>query len=157
VTEVRDRRRIAASPRDVWKVLVDVERYVEWAPWALAVARADRPAGLGVAYEERSRLLAPLAARSRWRIVEFDAPRRQVHRTEDVALATAYDRIFELASDGAGGTWLTLAVRYRPALGAAGRLLDRVALQAVQARRLAAALQGIEDLARRTPRPRAVP
>jgi hypothetical protein len=152
VAQVRDRRRIAASPREVWTVVSEIERYAQWAPWIRAVRRLDRPAGLGAAYEERSRLLVPVAGLSRWRIVEFDAPRRQVHRAEAAALVAAFDRVFELAADGTGGTWLTVAFDYRPALGAVGRGLDRAALRAVQARRVPQVLEAIERLTLR-PRP----
>jgi hypothetical protein len=156
VTEVRERRWIAASPRDVWRVLSAIERYPDWCPWARAALGSDRPAGLGVAYEQHGGVLTPVRARSRWRIVEFDPPRRQVHRAEDAPLAASFDRIFELRSDGGDGTWLTLAVRYRPALGVAGRMLDRALLRSLQARRLPVALDGIERLAR-APGPTAVP
>jgi hypothetical protein len=152
VTEVADRRRIAASPRDVWRVLCEVERYAEWAPWTLHVGRINRPAGLGVAYEEHGRVLSPLVGPSRWRIVEFDVPRRQVHRAEAVRLAVAFDRIFELAPDRDGGTWLTLCLRYRPALSVAGRGLDAALVRWLQVRRIAAALDGIGRLAERAPR-----
>jgi hypothetical protein len=144
VTEVRDRRWIAASPRDVWKVLGVVERYPDWCPWVRAVPTADGRLGLGVAYEARGAILAPPAGRSRWRVVEFDPPRRMVHRGEQVRLAASFDRVFELRSDGADGTWLMVAVRYRPALGLLGRVVDRAILRSVQARRLPAALDGIE-------------
>ena len=146
MTEVGDRRGIAATPREVWKVLGDIERYAEWGPWVRFARRVDRPAGLGAAYDERSRLLAPFALGSRWRIIEFDPPRRQVHRAESAALAATYDRVFELASDGDGGTWLTLRLEYRPALGAIGRVLDRVALRRAQARRVPQTLEAIEVL-----------
>ncbi len=152
MTEVSDRRWIAASPRDVWRILCDFERFTEWAPWTLHVGRVDRPAGLGVAYEEHGRLLSPLVGPSRWRIVEFDAPRRQVHRAEAVWLAVAFDRIFELAADGDGGTWLTLCLRYRPSLGIAGRGLDVALLRWLQSRRVASALDGIGRLTERAPR-----
>jgi hypothetical protein len=157
VTEVRERRRIDASPRDVWQLLGDIERYAEWGPWTMHARRVDRPAGLGVAYEEHGRVLSPLVGPSRWRIVEFDAPRRQVHRAEAVRLAVAFDRIFELAPDGVGGTWLTLEMRYRPALGALGRGLDLVLVRWLQARRIACALERIARLTQRAPRPTAVP
>lgn len=152
MTEVRDLRRIAASPREVWKVLGDIERYAEWGPWTLHARRIDeRPAGLGVAYEEHGRVLSPLIGLSRWRIVEFDPPRRQVHRAEAVRLAMAFERIFELAPDGEGGTRLTLAVRYQPELGVAGRALDRALLRWLQARRVPRALEGIARLAQQRP------
>jgi hypothetical protein len=140
----------------VWRVLCDIERYTEWAPWTLHARRVDRPAGLGVAYEEHGRVLSPLVGPSRWRIVEFDLPRRQVHRAEAVWLAVAFDRIFELDTDGDGGTWLTLSWRYRPSLGVAGRGLDRGPARWLQARRITSALEGIGRLTERAPGPTAV-
>jgi ribosome-associated toxin RatA of RatAB toxin-antitoxin module len=137
VTEVRDRRWLAAAPRDVWKLLSDLERYPEWAPWARTVEHAGGPAALGVGYE---------TAAGEWRIVEFDPPRRQVHRAESVRLTRACDRVFELRSDGADGTWLELVVRYRPALGLLGAAADRALLRRAEARRLPRALDGIERL-----------
>jgi uncharacterized protein YndB with AHSA1/START domain len=156
VAEVRERRRIAATPREVWRVIGDVERYPEWGAGIRTARLVDRPAGLGAAYEERGRLLLPVVTASRWRVVEFDPPRRQVHRAEAAPLAATFDRVFEVAADATGATWVTLAVRYRPALGPVGRLLDRAALRAMQARRVAQALDGIERMALR-PRPTAVP
>jgi hypothetical protein len=157
VTDVRDRRRIAASPRDVWRVVSEIERYAEWG-WTRHVRQVDRPAALGVVYEEHGRVLSALAGPSCWRIVEFDAPRRQVHRAEAMRLATAFDRIFELAPDGDGGTWLTVTMRYETAQGMAGRGVDRV-LRRLHTRRVARALDGIGRLAtRRAPAgPTAVP
>ncbi len=157
MTDVADRRRIAATPRDVWLVLCDIERYADWAPWTLHARPVDRPAGLGVAYEEHGRVLSPLVGPSRWRIVEFDVPRRQVHRAEAVRLAVTFDRIFELASDGDGGTWLTLCLRYRPTLGVAGRGLDWAVVRWLQARRITLALERFSRLAERAPGPTAVP
>jgi ribosome-associated toxin RatA of RatAB toxin-antitoxin module len=137
VTEVRDRRWLAAAPRDVWKLISAVERYPEWAPWARTVEHDGGPAALGVGYETTA---------VQWRVVEFDPPRRQVHRAEHVRLTHAFDRVFELRSDGADGTWLELVVRYRPALGLLGVALDRALLRRVEARRLPRALDAIERL-----------
>jgi hypothetical protein len=137
VTEVRDRRWIPAAPRDVWKLLSAVDRYPAWCPWARSVEHAGGPATLGLGYETGT---------GEWRIVEYDPPRRQVHRAEHARLTGSLDRIYELRSDGADGTWLELAVRYRPALGWLGRGLDRAVLRRAEARRLARALDGIERL-----------
>ncbi len=138
-------------------MLCDIERYAEWAPWTLHARRVDRPAGLGVAYEEHGRVLSPLVGPSRWRIVEFDVPRRQVHRAEAVRLAVAFDRIFELTSDGTGGTWLSLccATGRRSASPAAGSISRSCA----GCRRAGSspALDGIGRLAERAPGPMAVP
>ncbi len=138
MTEVRDRRWIAAAPREVWKLLSAIERYPDWCPWARTVARTDlRPVGLGVAYE---------TGIGRWRIVEYDPPRRQVHRAEHVRLARSFDRIYEVRSDGGDGSWLELAVRYHPGLGWLGDAVDRAVIRRAEARRLPAALDAIERL-----------
>lgn len=137
MTEVRARRWIAAAPRDVWALLNTIERYPDWCPWIRAVARVGRPVGLGAAYEANGEV---------WRIVEYDPPVRQVHRVEHGRVTRSLDRIFELRSDGADGTWVEMAVRYRPALGRAGRAFDRAILRRAEARRLPRALDGIERL-----------
>lgn len=137
MTEVRDRRWIAAAPRDVWKLLSTIDRYPEWCPWARSVAHEGGPAGLGVGYETGT---------GRWRIVEFDPPRRQVHRAEHARRARSLDRVFELRSDGADGTWVELAVRSRPGLGPLGRAFDRAVLRPLETRRLPRALDAIERL-----------
>lgn len=144
MTEVRHRRWIAAAPRDVWALLNAIERYPEWCPWARAVPRAERRAGLGVAYETGGVV---------WRIVEYDPPRRQVHRAEDTRLARSLDRVFELRSDGADGTWLELAARRRAGYGRLGRAFDRAIFRPAESRRLPRALDGIERLLT-TPGPR---
>jgi hypothetical protein len=158
LTEVRERRRIAASPRDVWRVVSETERHTGWG-WTPHVRRVGGPAALGVVYEEHGRVLSALVGPACWRIVEFDVPRRQVHRAEAMRLASAFDRIFELAPDGEGGTWLTLAVRYEPALGTLGHHLDLALARWLHARRVARALDGIGRLATRRhgPGPTAVP
>jgi hypothetical protein len=137
VTEVRDRRWIPAAPRDVWALLNAIERYPEWCPWTRTVDSGERVAALGVAYE---------AGGDMWRIVEHDPPRRQVHRAEDTRLARSVERVYELRSDGADGTWVELAVRSRPALGRLGRAFDRAIFRRLEARRLPRALDGIERL-----------
>jgi uncharacterized membrane protein len=147
VAEVRGRRRIHASQRHIWKVLCDLERFGEWGAWTLYSRRVDRPAGLGAAYDERSRLLLPLRTENRWRIIEFDPPRRQVHRVESAPLIAVFDRVFELRDEGGDATEVTLTLEYRPVAGAAGRLLDRLAWRRVQSRRLDAILDAIERIA----------
>jgi hypothetical protein len=148
VAEVRGRRRITASQRHVWKVLCDLERYGEWGAWTLYSRRVDRPAGLGAAYDERSRLLLPLRTENRWRIIEFDPPRRQVHRVESAPLVAVFDRVFELRDEGGDATTLTLTLEYRALGGPLGRGLER-AWHRLQARRVERTLDAISRLAAR--------
>jgi hypothetical protein len=81
-----------------------------------------------------------------WRIVEYDPPRRQVHRAEDARLARSLDRVFELRSDGADGTWVELVARHRTGLGWLGRAFDRAIFRPAERRRLPRALDGMERL-----------
>jgi Polyketide cyclase / dehydrase and lipid transport len=147
VAEVQGRRRIPVAQRHVWKVLCDLERFGEWGGWTLYARRVDRPAGLGAAYDERSRLLLPLRTENRWRIIEFDPPRRQVHRVESAPLVAVFDRIFELRDEGGDATTLTLTLEYRALGGPLGRALDRAAWRRVQARRVERTLDAIMRIA----------
>jgi Polyketide cyclase / dehydrase and lipid transport len=147
VAEVQGRRRIRASQRHIWKVLCDLERFGEWGAWTLYSRRVDRPAGLGAAYDERSRLLLPVRTDNRWRIIEFDPPRRQVHRVESAPLIAVFDRVFELRDEGAEATEVTVTLEYAPRLGPLGRALDHLAWRRVQSRRLDAILDAIERIA----------
>jgi hypothetical protein len=147
VAEVRGRRRIHASQRHIWKVLCELERFGEWGAWTLYARRVDRPAGLGAAYDERSRLLLPVRTDNRWRIIEFDPPRRQVHRVESAPLVAVFDRVFELRDEGGEATTVTVTLEYAPRLGPVGRALDRLTWRRVQSRRLDAILDAIERIA----------
>jgi hypothetical protein len=147
VAEVRGRRRIAASQRHVWKVLCEFERFDQWGAWVRHVRRVDRPAGLGAAYDERSRLLLPFRAEHRWRLIEFDPPRRQVHRVESAALLAVFDRVFELRDEGGDATTLTVTLDYRAPLGPVGRAADRALWARVQRRRAEAMLDAIARIA----------
>ena len=147
MAEVQGRRRIRASQRHIWKVLCDLERFGEWGAWTLYSRRVDRPAGLGAAYDERSRLLLPVRTDNRWRIIEFDPPRRQVHRVESAPLIAVFDRVFELRDEGADATEVTVTLEYAPRFGPLGRALDRLTWRRVQSRRLDAILDAIERIA----------
>jgi hypothetical protein len=147
VAQVRGRRKIDASQRHIWKVLCDLERFGDWGAWTLYSRRVDRPAGLGAAYDERSRLLLPVRTENRWRIIEFDPPRRQVHRVESAPMIAVFDRVFELRDEGGDATTLTLTLEYAPGLGPVGRVLDRLAWRRTQSRRLDAILDAIERVA----------
>jgi carbon monoxide dehydrogenase subunit G len=154
-SEVRDRRRIAVPPREVWRLLGEIERYAQWCAVTASVSDVDRCAGLGTAYEARTRI-AFFTVRARWRIVEWQPPVRQLHRSEGCGLPAALERRLEVVSDGEGGTVLTMAFRYRPGLGLLGRLVDRLVLRGALQRRIPASLEQVETLLCR-PGPTAVP
>ena len=116
---------VPAPPDAVWELVSDPLRFAEWFELTVEVTRADRPLKLGSTYEERNVVLGPIRGASRWTVVQHEAPRRQTHRGEGIALATSLDFFVEL-EPAEQATRLTLGLRYRPALGPLGALLDRL-------------------------------
>src|SRR5437763_15103820 len=115
---------VPAPPDAVWELVSDPLRFAEWFGLTGEVTRAHRPLKLGSTYEERNVVLGPLRGASRWTVVQHEAPRRQTHRGEGIALAASLDFFVELEpADQA--TRLTLGLRYRPALGSLGALPHR--------------------------------
>jgi carbon monoxide dehydrogenase subunit G len=116
---------VAAAPEQVWSLLSDPARFAEWADRTLEVTSADSALRLGSNYEERNKVMGPITGSSRWTVVEHEAPRRQTHRGEGIAMAAALDFFVELRPVE-NATEVTLGLRYRPAFGAIGLLLDRL-------------------------------
>jgi carbon monoxide dehydrogenase subunit G len=118
---------VSAPPEAVWDLVSDPDRFAEWAELTEEVIRADKPLRFGSTYEERNVVLGPIKGTSRWTVVQHEAPRRQTHHGEGIALAASLDFFIELEPAGQA-TQLTVGLRYRPALGALGALIDRVHL-----------------------------
>jgi carbon monoxide dehydrogenase subunit G len=116
---------VSAPPEAVWELVSDPERFGEWAELTEEVIRADKPLRLGSTYEERNVVLGPIRGTSRWTVVQHEAPRRQTHRGEGIALASSLDFFMEL-EPVEQATQLTVGLRYRPGLGALGGLIDRL-------------------------------
>ncbi len=72
--------RIEAAPQAVWELYADVERSVEWVPFAEEILSVSGPAGLGQVYRERTRL-GGISDVAEWTIIEWDPPWRQVQRS----------------------------------------------------------------------------
>ena len=124
---------VSAPPDAVWELVSDPERFGEWAELTDEVIRADKPLRLGSTYEERNVVLGPIKGTSRWTVVQHEAPRRQTHRGEGIALAASLDFFMEL-EPAEQATQLTVGLRYRPGLGVIGALIDRIhARRAMQA------------------------
>ena len=70
-------------------------------------------------------MLGPIKGTSRWTVVQHEAPLRQTHRGEGIALAASLDFFMELEA-AEQATQLTVGLRYRPGLGALGALIDRL-------------------------------
>src|SRR5690348_691780 len=116
---------VPAPPEAVWALVSDPDRFVEWLELTEEVTRADKPLRLGSTYEERNVVLGPLKGSSRWTVVQHEAPRRQTHRGEGIALAASLDFFLELEPTERA-TQLAVGLRYRPAFGGLGALIDRV-------------------------------
>jgi carbon monoxide dehydrogenase subunit G len=119
---------VPAPPEAVWELVSDPGRFADWAELTDEVLRADRPLKLGSTYEERNVVLGPIKGTSRWTVVQHEAPRRQTHRGEGIALAASLDFFMEL-EPAEQATQLTVGLRYRPGLGALGALIDRIHLR----------------------------
>jgi uncharacterized protein YndB with AHSA1/START domain len=115
---------IPAPPERVWQIACDSSRYPEWVENTLQMIHTDGPARAGATMEEHTRIAGPWTAVTRWRVTEFDPPRRQVQQGEGVSTAKNMAVIIELSPAGQH-TSFTLTVRYTPRFGPVGALIDR--------------------------------
>lgn len=108
--EVTASETIAAPPGRVWELVSDTNRYAEWVVGTAAVTRTDGPAREGSTYNEINPIVGPWRAKTHWKVIEFDSPRRQVHRSEDIPFASEFLVIIEVAPSG-DGSEVTLTLR----------------------------------------------
>ena len=73
---------VAASPDRVWELYGDIAGSADWIPFVDEVVWVNGPPGVGRTSRERTRMMG-LKDVSDWLIVEWDAPRRQVHRSSN--------------------------------------------------------------------------
>jgi hypothetical protein len=109
----------AAPPAKLWELVCDTSRNAEWVQATAAVTRTDGPARLGSTYDEINPIMGPWRAKTRWTVIEFDPPHRQVHRSQDVPFASVALVIIDVAPSG-DGSEVTVTLRQRPSLGALG-------------------------------------
>src|SRR3954454_11267632 len=105
--------RSEVPPEQAWAVVCETARYAEWVAGTEAVARTAGPARLGSSYAEVNPMLGPWKARTTWTVVEFGAPRRQVHRTVDIPLVREL-LVTMQAADAPGGCELAITLSARP-------------------------------------------
>lgn len=115
---------ISAAPERVWEIACDTSRYPEWVENTLRMIRTDGRTRAGATMEELTRIAGPWKVVTRWRVTEFDPPRRQVQQGEGVSTAKNMAVIIELSPAGRD-TKFTLTVRYTPRFGPVGTLIDR--------------------------------
>src|SRR5271165_887758 len=115
---------IPAPPERVWEIASDTSRYSEWVENTLQVLHTDGPARLGATMEELTRIAGPWKSVTRWRVTQFDPPRRQTQEGEGVSTAKGMAVIIELSPAGQD-TSFTLTLRYTPRFGLIGAVIDR--------------------------------
>jgi len=117
--------RADVSPEQAWAVVCDTARYAEWVAGTEAVTQTDGPARPGSSYAEVNPMLGPWKARTTWRVVEFDAPRRQVHRTVDIPLVRELLVTME-AEEAPGGCELAITLSATSSHGPLGAALFKL-------------------------------
>lgn len=78
---------VDSSRERVWELYADVPGTVDWLPFVEEVLSVSGPSGLGQVYRERTRFMG-VSDVSTWRIVEWDPPRRQIHRSRGKLMET---------------------------------------------------------------------
>jgi carbon monoxide dehydrogenase subunit G len=116
---------VAASPDDVFAFLSDTARYSEWVTGTDAVTRTDGPAREGSTYDEINPVLGPWKAKTHWRVVEHEAPRRSRHETGDIPLSSHFQVVMEVVPEG-DASRVTMTLRGEPALGPVGAVFARL-------------------------------
>jgi hypothetical protein len=116
---------VPASPAAVFELVSDTARYPEWVTNTDAVTRTDGPAREGSTYDEINPIVGPWKARTHWRVVEYEATLRQVHRSADVPLMSRFEIAIEVAPEG-DASRLEVTLRAEPALGPIGAVFTRL-------------------------------
>jgi carbon monoxide dehydrogenase subunit G len=114
-----------APPDDVFTLLCDTGRYPEWVTGTDAVTRTDGPAAEGSRYDEVNGILGPWKAKTKWRVVEHEPPRRSRHSTGDIPLSSQFDVVMEVEPEG-DASRVTMTLRGEPAYGPIGVVFARL-------------------------------
>jgi carbon monoxide dehydrogenase subunit G len=110
---------VPAPPDRVFSLLCDTTRYPEWVTGTDAVTRTDGPAAEGSTYDEINPILGPWKAKTHWRVVEHEPPRRTRHETGDIPLSSHFEVVMEVEPEG-DGSRVVATLRGTPSLGPIG-------------------------------------
>jgi carbon monoxide dehydrogenase subunit G len=110
---------VPAPPDRVFELLSDTARYSEWVTGTDAVTRTDGPAREGSTYDEVNPILGPWKAKTHWRVVEHEPPRRTRHETGDIPLSSRFEVVMEAAPEG-DGSRVSITLRGDPSMGPLG-------------------------------------
>jgi carbon monoxide dehydrogenase subunit G len=143
--------RIEAAPEAAWNLYADVERSVEWVPFAEEILFVSGPAGLGQVYRERTRL-GGVSDNAEWTVIEWDPPRRQVQHSTGKGMDSRL--VITVEPDGRGARVTQEALLDSRGPGPLGWLHERV-FGIVARRGIVAALLAAKRRLEGTPAPRA--
>lgn len=121
---------VEAPVERVWELMCDTSRYADWGPMTPEISRTDGPAQMGSTYEERVPVIGPWKAVLRWRVTEFEPPRRQVHTGHIWYVRELVSEMECCPADD--GTTFTMTLRTKPRLGPLGSLLERALAGSVE-------------------------
>jgi carbon monoxide dehydrogenase subunit G len=110
---------VPAPPERVFGLLSDTARYSEWVTGTDAVTRTDGPAVEGSTYDEVNPILGPWKAKTHWRVVDHEPPRRTRHETGDIPLSSHFEVVMEVAPEG-DASRVTQTLRGKPSMGPLG-------------------------------------
>jgi uncharacterized protein YndB with AHSA1/START domain len=117
--EVTASAMVPAPPERVFSLLSETSRYSEWVTGTDAVTRTDGPAREGSTYDEVNPILGPWRAKTHWRVVSHEPPRRTLHETDDIPLSSKFVVVMEVTPEG-DGSRVTITLRGEPSLGPLG-------------------------------------
>lgn len=135
-TDIVETFDLPAPVEQVWDLISDTSRYADWVEECLAVTYHHGQATLGGIYKELGAGLGPIKTNTTWTVAEIDPPHYRRDTGIGMPLVSGLESIFELepVSDGQRQlTRFTWHNRYRPALGALGRLIDSAQQQQLHA------------------------
>lgn len=148
MVQLTEKRRMGATPEQVWAVITDIDSFPLWAESTIAVTEGSGRATAGRVYEERNTVLGPITTSSRWTVTVYEEPVRTVHRGEGITLTRWFELEFVLARAEAGGTDVAETYRFEPSLGPLGALLGSQVFARTLPPTMRTSLAKIEELAR---------
>jgi carbon monoxide dehydrogenase subunit G len=148
MSEVSATIEIAASPDEIWAVIMDPDRFGDWVSIHRKLCSADSgPLREGFHVEQRLALRgAPFTVR--WTLTEFEAP--NLGTWEGKGPAGSYARVTnKLRANGNGGTHYEYENQFEAPGGMMGRVASRVLVGGMPKREADKSLQNLKRLLER--------
>ncbi|MEC4616451.1 SRPBCC family protein [Tsukamurella tyrosinosolvens] len=119
-------RNLVVTPEEVWAVVSDTSRYVDWVDTVLEVQSHHGPARVGGSYTERIRSVGPLAAHVRWTVRQIEPMSLRVDTGEGLSPLRDVINVFRFASLANGCTGMTYEFHFSMTPRPVGALVRRL-------------------------------